>query len=183
MSNRAISPSRLLYLDLIREVEDLFYAEADLLDERRYEEWLTLFTHDVRYWMPLRKNVSMRDQSRGMSASDEIGWFDDDKATLEKRVKQLMTGIHWAEEPISRVAHIISNIRLTEKRESLNDGETMPVSSRFLVYRNRLETETDFFVGRREDLVRGENGELKIASRKILIEQTVLLAKNLTVFI
>jgi 3-phenylpropionate/cinnamic acid dioxygenase small subunit len=182
MSNRTIATSRLLYLDLLREIEDLFYAEADLLDARRYEDWLDLFTDDVRYWMPLRKNVSLRDQSADTSASDEIGWFDDDKSTLEKRVKQLMTGIHWAEEPLSRVAHIISNIRLAEKRETLDDGEELQVSSRFIVYRNRLETETDFLVGRREDVVRRESGELKIAHRKILIEQSVLMAKNLTVF-
>jgi len=93
-----------------------------------------------------------------------------------------MTGIHWAEEPLSRVSHVISNVRLVEKRESLADGEAMPVSCRFFVYRNRLETETDFLVGRREDLVRRTNGELKIANRKILIEQSVLMAKNLTVF-
>jgi 3-phenylpropionate/cinnamic acid dioxygenase small subunit len=183
MSNLTISPSRLFYLDLIREVEDLFYTEADLLDGRHYEEWLTLFTQDVRYWMPLRKNVSLRDQSQDSSGSDEIGWFDDDKATLEKRVKQLMTGIHWAEEPISRVAHVISNVRLMERRDTLDDGETMPVSSRFFVYRNRLETETDFLVGRREDLLRRENGNLKVASRTIFIEQSVLLAKNLTIFL
>jgi 3-phenylpropionate/cinnamic acid dioxygenase small subunit len=183
MSNRTVSPSRLLYLDLVREVEDLFYTEADLLDARRYEEWLRLFTQDVRYWMPLRKNVPWRDQSDDMSSPHEIGWFDDDKATLEKRVKQLMTGIHWAEEPVSRVAHVISNVRLVENRETLDEGEAMPVSSRFFVYRNRLETETDFLVGRREDLVRRENGELRVANRKILIEQSVLMAKNLTVFL
>lgn len=183
MSNRTVSTSRLLYLDLMREVEDLFYAEADLLDARQYEEWLTIFTDDVRYWMPLRKNVSWRDRAEDTSADDQVGWFDDDKATLEKRVKQLMTGIHWAEEPISRVAHVISNIRLVEKRDTLDDGETMSVSSRFFVYRNRLETETDFLVGRREDLLRRDDGALKVARRKILIEQSVLMAKNLTVFL
>jgi 3-phenylpropionate/cinnamic acid dioxygenase small subunit len=183
MRNRVISPSRLLYLDLVREVEDLFYTEADLLDGRHYEEWLALFTDDVRYWMPLRKNVAWRDQSGDSSGEHEVGWFDDDKPTLTKRVKQLMTGIHWAEEPLSRVSHIISNIRLAEKRESLDDGESMPVTCRFFVYRNRLETETDFLVGRREDLVRRVGDDLRFANRKILIEQSVLMAKNLTVFL
>ncbi|MGB7101114.1 MAG: 3-phenylpropionate/cinnamic acid dioxygenase subunit beta [Xanthobacteraceae bacterium] len=183
MSNVSVLPSRLLYLDLVREVEDLFYTEADLLDGRRYEEWLDLFTDDVHYWMPMRRNVPWRDQSGDTSSEHEVGWFDDDKDTLAKRVKQLMTGIHWAEEPLSRVAHVISNVRLVEKRESLADGEAMPVSCRFFVYRNRLETETDFLVGRREDVVRRANGDLKIAKRKILIEQSVLMAKNLTVFL
>src|SRR5687767_10078180 len=109
MTKRAISPSRLLYLDLVREVEDLLYAEADLLDERKYQLWLDLFTEDVRYWMPLRKNVSLLNKESDASTEDEVGWFDDDKATLAKRVKQLLTGIHWAEEPISRVCHMVSN--------------------------------------------------------------------------
>ena len=49
--------SLLARLLLKHEVEDFLYREADLLDERRYEEWLDLFTEDAHYWMPLRRNV------------------------------------------------------------------------------------------------------------------------------
>ncbi|HEX6210320.1 MAG TPA: aromatic-ring-hydroxylating dioxygenase subunit beta, partial [Methylomirabilota bacterium] len=56
------------------------------------------------------------------------------------------------------------------------------VKSRFLVYRNRVETETDVLVGRREDVLRRVNGGWKIARRRIVLDQNVLLAKNLTVF-
>jgi 3-phenylpropionate/cinnamic acid dioxygenase small subunit len=56
------------------------------------------------------------------------------------------------------------------------------VKSRFLVYRNRVETETDFLVGKREDLLRRVDGRWHIARRKIILDQNVLLAKNLTVF-
>jgi 3-phenylpropionate/cinnamic acid dioxygenase small subunit len=171
------------YLALMREIEDLLYAEADLLDERRYEEWLALFTDDVRYWMPIRKNVASDNLARETTAEDDIAWIDDDKATLTKRVEQLRTGIHWAEEPLSRVAHVISNVRLAELVDAIAEGASATVKCRFLVYRNRLETETDFLVGRREDVLRRVHGSLKIARRKILIEQSVLLAKNLTVFL
>jgi len=50
------------------------------------------------------------------------------------------------------------------------------------VYRNRLETETDFLVGKREDLLRREEGDWRIARRKIVLDQSVLLAKNLSMF-
>ena len=56
------------------------------------------------------------------------------------------------------------------------------VKSRFIVYRNRVETETDFLVGKREDLLRRVAGDWRIARRKIVLDQNVLLAKNLTVF-
>jgi 3-phenylpropionate/cinnamic acid dioxygenase small subunit len=45
-----------------------------------------------------------------------------------------------------------------------------------------VETETDFLVGKREDVLRRVNGGWQIARRKIILDQNVLLAKNLTVF-
>jgi 3-phenylpropionate/cinnamic acid dioxygenase small subunit len=176
--DRQLSPERLAYISLMREIEDFLYAEAELLDEREFEKWLDLFTDDLRYWMPMRKNLEFRDRDKDITGADDIAWIDDDKITLTKRVKQIMTGIHWAEEPMSRVSHLISNIRMVEQP----DSATFRVKSHFLVHRNRLETETDFIAGRREDLLRRVDGGFRIAWRKIVIDQTVLLAKNLTFF-
>ena len=58
----------------------------------------------------------------------------------------------------------------------------MSVRCRFLVYRNRVETETDILVGKREDLLRRVGAQWQIARRKILLDQNVLLSKNLTFF-
>lgn len=171
------------HVELMREIEDFLYLEADLLDERRFEEWLELFTDDVVYWMPMRKNLAYEDRDRDITAEDDIAWMHDDKATLEKRVKQIRTGIHWAEEPLSRTSHLVTNIRLAAPADLAAAGSTALVKSRFLVHRNRLETETDFFVGRREDTLRRVGASLKIARRKIIIDQSVLLAKNLTIFL
>jgi 3-phenylpropionate/cinnamic acid dioxygenase small subunit len=57
------------------------------------------------------------------------------------------------------------------------------VRSRFLVYRNRVETETDVLVGKREDVLRRVDGSWRIARRVVVLDQSVLLAKNLTFFI
>ena len=59
----------------------------------------------------------------------------------------------------------------------------MRVKCRFFVYRNRLETETDLLVGRREDTLRRVGGALEDRAAEDLIEQSVLMAKNLTVFL
>ena len=45
-----------------------------------------------------------------------------------------------------------------------------------------METETDFLVGKREDLLRRVDSQWKIARRKIVLDQNVLLTKNLTFF-
>ena len=182
MTGLSLTQERLSYLDLMREIEDFFFAEADLLDEREYDKWLDLLTEDIVYWMPMRKNVSYKDRDTDITAENDIAWFHDDKDTLRKRVKQIQTGIHWADEPVSRVSHLITNVRLAAPISSLEEGEKTVTKCRFIVYRNRVEDETDFFVGRREDTLVRAGGELKIARRKIILDQSVLLAKNLTVF-
>jgi 3-phenylpropionate/cinnamic acid dioxygenase small subunit len=182
MKEVELARERLGYLDLIREIEDFFYKEADLLDEREYDQWLDLLTEDVVYWMPMRKNVSYANRSKDTTAEDDVAWFHDDKETLRKRVKQIQTGLHWADEPISRVAHVISNIRLVDPISALDEGAKVTTKCRFIVYRNRLESETDLLVGRREDALTRIGGQLKVSRRKIILDQSVLLAKNLTMF-
>ena len=49
---------------LAREIGAFLYAEAELLDERRFEAWLDVLTEDVRYWMPMRRNVKFGEQER-----------------------------------------------------------------------------------------------------------------------
>jgi len=168
---------------LKEEIEQFLYHEAELLDERRYEEWLALFAEDAQYFMPMRRNVPHDEPDREFTrAGYDVNWFDEGKDTLTRRVKQILTGIHWAEEPPSRICHMISNVQVvTAVAPSASSGE-VTVKSRFLVYRNRVETETDFLVGKREDLLRRVNGGWQIARRKIVLDQNVLLAKNLTVF-
>jgi len=165
---------------LKEEIEAFLYHEAELLDARRYEAWLDLFSDDAHYFMPMRRNVPHDQPSREFTrAGADVNWFDEGKDTLTRRVKQILTGIHWAEEPPSRICHMISNVQVAATDSA--SGEVV-VKSRFLVYRNRVETETDFLVGKREDVLRRVDGGWKIARRKIVLDQNVLLAKNLTVF-
>ena len=165
------------------EVEDFLYYEADLLDDHLYDEWLDLFTDDARYWMPMRRNVPSRDMSAEMTVENrDMSWFDNDKETLEKRVKQIKTGVHWADEPLSRVSHMVSNVRLLSSDSSQVGPGEVRAKCRFLFYRNRHIDEESTFVGKRIDTLRRVDGRLKIARREIYLDQNVLLYKNLTSF-
>ncbi len=180
MSDRDDRISRLL---LAQDVAEFLYGEAELLDERRHDEWLALLADDIRYWMPMRRNVKFGEGEREFTRSvTDINWFDEGKDTLARRVKQIQTGIHWAEEPQSRIAHLVTNVQIIEASPSVADAREVSVKCRFLIYRNRVATETDLLVGKREDLLRRENGDWRIARRKIILDQNVLLSKNLTFF-
>src|SRR5438552_3317511 len=173
---------------LKQEIEDFLYHEADLLDERHYDEWLALLAEDIRYWMPMRRNVKLDDREREFTREGrDISWFDEGKDTLTRRVRQIQTGIHWAEEPVSRISHLVTNVQLVEATPSAAEAREVTARCRFLIYRNRVETETDILVGKREDVLRrpndSEGGDgWQIARRKIILDQNVLLSKNLTFF-
>ncbi len=161
-------------------VEDFLYHEADLLDDRRFEEWLELFADDARYWMPVRDNRLTGPDAVARELSEPGGnyYFDDSKETLRIRVERLYTGSAWAETPPSRTRHLISNVRIRRER-----GDEVEVQSSFLVYRTRLEHDRDLFVGRRTDVLRRVEDGFRIARRTIVLDQAILDAKNISVFL
>jgi 3-phenylpropionate/cinnamic acid dioxygenase small subunit len=175
---------------IIREIERFLYREARLLDERRFREWLELLTDDVHYWMAARSNryprsskaIAILDAARyveeDLTGDEELAILDETKETLAARVARLDTGMAWAEDPPSRTRHLIANIDV-----EAGDGATeFKVHSNFIVYRSRAETEEDFYVGARQDLLRRVDDKWMIARRKLTLDQNVLTAKNVSIF-
>ncbi len=178
-----VANDSLTMLLLKQDVEAFLYHEANLLDDRRYKDWLTLLTDDVRYWVPMRRNVKFGELEREFTREgQDINWFDEGKPTLTQRVNQILTGVHWAEEPLSRISHLVTNVEILRVAPTAADAEEVSLRCRFIIYRNRVETETDLLVGRREDTLRRVDGEWRIAQRQVFLDQNVLLAKNLTFF-
>ena len=160
-----------------REVEHYLFWEARLLDDRRLHDWVDLFADEARYWMPVRGDAPVKTPADEFAKENELAFFDETKETLRQRAQKLDTGMAWAEEPPSRTRHLITNVEVYT-----TDGGELEVYSNFIVYRTRLEHKQDIFVGRREDLLRKENGSWKIARRNIFLDQTVLFADNLSIF-
>lgn len=176
-----VSDPFLAEIVLQHEISTFVYREALLLDERRFEEWLDLFTDDVHYWMPTRAVRYEREIDREHSAPDEIAHFDETKAELQQRVTRLRSGMAWAEDPPSRTRHLFTNVMV----EAGDEPDEYLVRINFLLYRGRLQRDVDILVGVREDVLRrspeAEYGWL-IARRKVTLDQSVVLAKNLSMF-
>ena len=176
--------------DAIREIEQFLYREARLLDQRRFREWLDLFADDLRYTMSSRANryplsskaIAVLDPARlpndETADEDALALLDETKASLVGRVARLETGMAWAEDPPSRTRHFIANIEVASGAAAAE----IAVHCNFIVYKSRSETEQDFYVGARRDVLRRIDGAWKIAARKLTLDQNVLLAKNISIF-
>ncbi|WP_433476264.1 3-phenylpropionate/cinnamic acid dioxygenase subunit beta [Spirillospora sp. CA-142024] len=167
------------------EVEQFYYAEADLLDAGRYADWLDLLADDLDYWMPTRTNRLRRQQALSVAARGEAAYYDETKESLAWRVRRFDSGMAWAEDPPSRTRHLITNVRVRHVDPAGDPGFTdddLLVRSAFLVYRNRLEREENVFAGSREDVLRRAGDGFLVARRAILLDQNILLAKNISTF-
>ena len=177
----AEAQARLDRLALRAEIEDFFSLEADLVDSRRWDEWLALFSPDLHYRMPIARNLSAHDIGKEyLTGALDVSWFDEDKATLETRVAQIKTGVHWAEEPLSRTAHLVTNVRIVSATPSIGEAQEATVRCKFLVYRNRNSDEEDTLIGTREDVLVRNGGSWLIRKRTIYVTHSVLLASSLS---
>ena len=171
---RTLTASQALWLELM----PFYIREAWLLDERKLEEWLDLFTDDVLYFMPRRKNVPRREAHRELTPLGDLAILEEDKRYLQMRVARLDTGMAWAEDPPSRTRHLVGSLEVAP----LARGEVQARTA-FLVYRSHLETDHQILSGCREDVLRRVKGGWKIARRTIVLDANVLLDKNLSVFL
>ena len=127
---------------LLREVEEFLFREADLADNHRFDEWLALWTKDARYWVPCNEEE--------VNPSRHISVIYDDWKRLDERMYRLKGRHAHAQAPQSRLARIVSNVRLVDF--DTERGGT--VSSRVVIGEVRLDRQTIWIGKMRHVLVR-----------------------------
>jgi 3-phenylpropionate/cinnamic acid dioxygenase small subunit len=141
--------------DLFRR---LIEREARLLDQLRYEEWLTLFARECIYWVPATPNAG--DPRR------EVAVMFDDRRRLEDRVFRLRTGFAWSQAPASRTVRLITNVEVF----ATDRDDVRMVRSNFLIH-EFWGDETRFLSGWAGHRFAQADGRWEIAAKQInLIE-------------
>ena len=151
--------------------------EAHLLDTHQYEAWFALLSADVTYTMPVRVTA--------VKAVDEASvqtmhHFSENRYSLRKRVDRFLTKHAWAEDPQSRTRHHVTNVRTF----AIDDPEMLIVESALFLFRSRGDrNEPDVLSAGRTDHLRRTADGLRLASRVIETEESVLRTQNLAVFL
>ncbi|HEY8695605.1 MAG TPA: aromatic-ring-hydroxylating dioxygenase subunit beta [Chloroflexota bacterium] len=86
------------------QAELLLMEEARLIDERRFDEWLALFTPDCRYWLPITDG----------DPEAEPSLIYDDFTRMQERVFRLVHTHPPSQEPPSRTLHNVSNVQVLD---------------------------------------------------------------------
>jgi len=149
-------------LDL-QAIEQLLYREALLLDEKRWQEWLALYTADCFYWVP--SVVGQKDPV------DTISLYAEDRMRMEMRIIRITHPHAWSQDSPTRMSHVVGNVMLDPEGGKGADGGMNPradlvVRSTVHILEHRKE-EQRLFGGAVRHWLRREGDALKIAMKRI----------------
>jgi 3-phenylpropionate/cinnamic acid dioxygenase small subunit len=168
-------PTQIQQLLLQHQVEQFYYTEARMIDERDHLGWLALFADDVRYLLPIRRNRADGELSNPTAGG--TAHFDDGKEVLARRVTRMLSGMAWTDDPPSIQRHLVTNVQVSE----LENG-ALDVHSCFQAHRYRMDREVEVFTGARHDVLRRAGDSFLVAARTVLLDHATVLANNLNLF-
>ncbi|SEA98214.1 aromatic-ring-hydroxylating dioxygenase subunit beta [Variovorax sp. YR216] len=140
--------------DLQREVEQLLYLQAELLDRKLWQAWMDLFDERGIYWMPVTPEQTEWEGSPSI--------FAEDKLMMEIRKGRVSHPNAWSQAPMWETNHVVGNVAI----ESV-DGATIQVRSRFHMMELRRDDVRHFGGTYRHTLVRDAAGALRIALQRV----------------
>lgn len=164
-------------IELREEIRMFLAYEAELLDDRRLHEWYELLTDDIEYDVPRRVTREVGDDVSPFS--EKSFHLQEDAESFEARIDRYDKDYAWAENPPSRTRRMVSNLRISDV-----DGDEIEERNNLVMLRLRGEEYDPVFIsGERHDVLRRVDGELKLAKRRILLDQTVMGTQNLSEFL
>ena len=138
-----------------REVERFLIREVGLLDERRFEDWIELFTEDGTYWAPAKIDQD--------DPWEHVSLFFDDRELMTTRLARLRHPRVYAQIPHSRTSHTIGNVTVDPPRP---DTDAYEVGARFVMLDYRPGHGQRSFGGRYDYRLVRHGDSFRIASKK-----------------
>ena len=138
-----------------RSICNLLYKEARFADNAQYDDWESLLTDDMEYWVPINREDP--------NPATQLSLLYDNRSRVSTRIRMLKTGVRHAQVPPSPMTRLISNIEV----ESLNESE-YKVCSAFMLGELQIQSTKDlhWWIGRTEHIFRRVDETLKIARKR-----------------
>ncbi len=147
-------------IDMLVEVSDLINRESKYLDQRRWDDWLALYSDDAVFWAPSwsAEDTLIEDPKTSLNLV-----FLEGRGRLEDRVFRIETEDSYASMPLDRTVHVVGNITV----DGRNNG-SIHASANAIVHsygRHGAQTTGNLY----EYILSELEGHLKIKQKKIIL--------------
>jgi benzoate/toluate 1,2-dioxygenase subunit beta len=119
--------------DRLRQVEQFLYRQADILDNKRWLEFVDLFTPDGVYWMPAEPSQTTGDGVPSI--------FHEDRDLMTVRAKRITHPRAWSQAPAWGTSHLVGNVTIAGEDKTTG---SLLVSSRFHMLEFRRDASRHF---------------------------------------
>ncbi|MCB1614548.1 MAG: hypothetical protein KDI30_00915 [Pseudomonadales bacterium] len=175
-------------VELISRVEQFYYREARLLDERKYQQWLALTSDDICYKIPVRHTAfgdnSLRDTEAFLNVAQELSHGlepahrEENKLNLSIRVMRAFKNNSWSDNPPARTRRFVSNVEVyTTETENL-----LRTYSNLLLNYSRFDNDNYQYSAQRQDTLKIEGDSFVLTSRLVLLDWNVITGPSLGLF-
>ena len=168
------------------ELEQFYYAEARLLDNRQFQQWLALLSEDIQYIVPSRPNLQVDNRQRGTEEMISVERELEDAASmgcplreenlilLSVRVERAYKMNSWSENPPARTRRIVGNVELMQE-----DAGRLCVISNFHLHYSRPGCNNVLYSGQRRDTLLAQDHGYKIAHRVVVMDYATIEAPTM----
>ena len=101
------------------EIEQFLYRQSELLDTKKWQDWIDLFAPDGIYWMPPAPHYKTWDGQPAI--------FAEDKNLMTVRMNRVLHPDAWSQRPLWETNHVVSNVSI----QKIGKNGSVEVRSRF----------------------------------------------------
>ncbi len=147
---------------------EFLFHEARLLDEHRYEQWLSLWAEEgaLTYWVPCNED--------DYDPTEHVSLIYDDRQRLAERVVRLRSPAAHSQDPPSRTVRLVANIEVLDATDS-----SVTVRSNQAIAEFRCGIQTTYFAAVTHDLDVASDG-FRIRVKKVCLVNNDGHIRNLT---
>ncbi len=136
-------------------VEQLLYRQAEILDDKHWDEWLDLFTADGRYWAPVTEEQT--------AAEGVPNIFHEDLDLMRVRARRVNHPRAWSQKPPHKTCHVVSNVVVEQHDAATGD---VVVRSKFHMAEFRRD-QVRHFVGKYRHNLKHTKDGYRIALQRV----------------
>lgn len=177
---------------LITRVEQFYYREARLLDERCFQQWLALVDEGIEYSIPTRyvpqPDPKLQDTEAFLAVDRELERADGGQGspmrhdhyleTLVRTIRPFKTNA-WSESPAPRTRRFITNVEVEMSDNDDSETNEYKVFSNFQLFYSQSGDDNHTYYGGRRDVLREVDGQFKLLKREIITDWDIITAPTM----
>lgn len=170
-SRASVQRPRLGDAILVSEVSQFLAYESELLDDRKFHEWVDIVADDFTYQVPTPRTP---DSPFKPHYDDRSLLIDESKWSMTtqwfRRFDADIYETAWGENPPVRFRHLVTNVRV----RLTDDPDVYEVRSNIALVGTRQSDLPKYITGERTDRIERRDGQLVLVRRWVVLDQVVI---------